>query len=156
MQISVARSAVYAHHDPRKLEMQPGHIWMDQGIHTFSMLLAPHKGSWKENGTVRLAEELVERPVVIYQGIHGGTLPKSGSFLSVDASNVVVPAIKLAEMNDNLIIRCVETSGLETTATLDLRFIGRKWKGNFLPNEIKTLRINRNSEEITEVNLLEE
>lgn len=156
MRISVARAAVYAHHNPRKLEMQPEHIWMDQGIHTFRMLLAPHNKSWKENGTVRMAEELVERPVVIYQGIHGGTLPKSGSFLSVDAPNIVMPAIKLAENNDDLVVRCVETSGLQTAATMKLNFINREWKAIFQPNEIKTLRINRNFGEITEVNLLEE
>jgi alpha-mannosidase len=103
-----------------------------------------------------MAEELVERPVVIYQGIHGGTLPKSGSFLSVDAPNIVVPAIKLAENNDDLVVRCLETSGLETTATLNLGFAGKSWKGTFLPNEIKTLRINQSSGKISEVDLLEE
>jgi alpha-mannosidase len=156
MRISVARSAVYAHHNPRKLDMQQEHIWMDQGRHTFKMLLVPHKGTWKESGIVRLAEEFVAPAVVIYQGIHGGNLPKSGSFLSVDAANIVVTAVKLAETNDDLIVRCVETSGQETTATMDLRFTDRKWKGNFHPNEIKTLRINKISGEVKEVDLLEE
>ena len=42
LRISVARSAVYAHHNPRVLDMNAEHLWMDQGIQTFRMLLVPH------------------------------------------------------------------------------------------------------------------
>ena len=83
-------------------------------------------------------------------------LPKSASFLSVDKPNIIVSAIKEAEDNDDVIIRCVETSGIPTTAAIDLRFAGRRWKGSFRSCEIKTLRVNRGTGRITEVNLLEE
>ena len=83
-------------------------------------------------------------------------MPKSGSFLSADAENIIVSSVKLAEEGDDLILRCVETSGLETIATIDLRFAGHKWKGSFRQYEIKTLRMNRATKEIREVNLLEE
>jgi alpha-mannosidase len=136
--------------------MGSDHIWMDQGIQTFRMTLVPHRGSWKENNIARIAEEFMVPPVVIYQGIHGGNLPGSGSFLAVDAGNIVIPAIKLAEDGSDLIFRCVETSGRASEATLALRFAGRSWKGSFRPYEIKTLRMNRESGEIHEVNLLEE
>jgi len=156
MRISVARAAVYAHHRPKKLDPNNAYHWMDQGIHTFRMLLVPHTGSWKENQVVRLAEELVEQPVIIYQGIHGGELPKSNSFLAVDQPNIIVSAIKQAEDNNDVVIRCVETSGVPTTASLDLRFAGKKWKSSFRPMEIKTLRMNTGSGRITETNVLEE
>jgi len=156
LRISVARSAVYAHHDPKVLDMKAEHIWMDQGIQTFRMLLIPHKGTWKDCNVVRSAEEFMSPPVLIYQGIHGGNLPKSGSFLAIDAQNIIVSSVKLAENGDDLIFRCVETRGLASETTLDLRFANRKWKGNFRPYEIKTLRMNRKSGEIREVNLLEE
>ena len=93
---------------------------------------------------------------IIYQGIHGGSLPKSGSFLAVDVQNVIVSAIKQSENGEDIIVRCVETSGLQTSATLDLKFAKRKWTGNFRPCEIKTLRINQSKGTIKEVNLLEE
>ena len=117
MRISVARSAVYAHHNPRVLDMNAEHLWMDQGIQTFRMLLIPHADTWKMNNIARIAEEFIAPPVVIYQGIHGGKMPKSGSLLIVSPQNIIVSAIKQSEEGEDLIIRCVETSGLETRAT---------------------------------------
>ena len=35
MRISVVRSAPFAHHIPKVLDMNSEHIWMDQGIQTF-------------------------------------------------------------------------------------------------------------------------
>ena len=156
LRLTVARSAVYAHHNPKVLDMKAEHIWMDQGIQTFNMILVPHKGDWKNNSTVRTAEELLAPPVAIYQGIHGGKLPKSNSFLSADAKNVMVSSVKLAEINDDLVLRCVETEGLSSDATIDLTVAGEKWQGKFRPYEIKTLRLNRKSGQVKEVNLLEE
>ncbi|HBE42794.1 MAG TPA: alpha-mannosidase [Bacteroidales bacterium] len=156
LRISVARAAVYGHHDPKVLDMNAEHIWMDQGIQTFRMLMIPHTGGWKNNNIGRSAEEFIAQPVSIYQGIHNGKQPKSGSFLATDTSNIIVAAIKLAENNDDIILRCVETEGLDSPANLDLKFAGKKWLGKFRPYEIKTLRVNRKSGQIREVNLLEE
>jgi alpha-mannosidase len=156
MRISVARSAVYAHHDPWKLDMEEEYIWMDQGIQTFKMVLIPHRGGWKDSTVVRCAEELTSPPVFIYQGIHPGKMPKSGSFLSVDNPNVIVTVVKQAENNDDLIIRCVETAGEDTKATINLDFADRSWNGNFRGCGIKTLRLDRDTGSINEVNILEE
>jgi alpha-mannosidase len=120
------------------------------------MLLVPHKDTWKESNITRIAEEFVAPSVLIYQGIHGGKMPKAGSFLAVDAQNVIISAIKKSENGDDIIIRCLETSGLQTSATVDFLFAHRKWTGNFRPCEIKTLRMNQNTSDIKEVNLLEE
>jgi alpha-mannosidase len=154
MRISVARSAVFAHHNPRVLDMNAEHLWMDQGIQTFRMLLVPHTGTWVENNIPGIAEEFMTPAVSIYQGIHGGNLPKSGSFLSSDKPNIIVSAVKLAEDNEDVIIRCVETFGMKTSAKLDLAFAGKSWSGEFGPSEIKTLRFSKGK--ISEVNLLEE
>jgi alpha-mannosidase len=82
-------------------------------------------------------------------------MPKSGSFLAINSNNVIVSAIKSSEIGEDLIIRCVETLGLSSETTIDLRFINRKWTGSFKPYEIKSLRID-NSGNSKEVNLLEE
>jgi len=159
MRITVTRSAPYAHHGPRKLsDMDPDGkcIWQDQGIQTFRLLLTPHKGSWQDVNAPRIAEEFIAPPVAIYQGIHGGTMPKSGSFLSIDRPNVIVTAVKQSEEGNDIILRCVETLGLSTAAALDLRFVNRMWTGNFRAFEIKTLRVNQTTGDIKEVNLLEE
>lgn len=156
MRISVARSAVYAHHNPRVLDLQAEHLWMDQGIQTFKMLLAPHKGTWKETAIQRTAEEFIAPPLSIYQGIHGGTMPKSGSFLSTDSPNVIITAVKQAEFSKDIIVRCVEMTGSPVTASIDLVFAGKKQDVQFKTNEIKTLRINNKTGQVTEVSLLEE
>jgi alpha-mannosidase len=136
--------------------MNAEHYWMDQGIQTFRMKLVPHTGTWKENDIARITEEFIAPAVSIYQGIHGGKLPKSGSFLSVNKAEVIVTSIKHAENSDDIIIRMVETSGSPVTAALDLKFVNLTWSGNFGPCEIKTIRLNLKSKKITETNLLEE
>ena len=156
MRISVARSAVYAHHNPKVLDLKNEYYWMDQGIQTFRMMVVPHRGSWQAGNIVRIAEEFSAPSLVIYQGIHGGSLPKSNTLLSVDAPNIVVTSVKNAESNDDLVVRCVELEGKTTAATLNFGFNNRKWSGNFSPCEIKTLRVNRKSGTVNEVNLLEE
>lgn len=156
MRISVIRSAVYAHHNPRILDMKSEHIWQDQGLHTFRIMLVPHSETWQKNNIVRRAEEFLSPAIVIYQGIHAGSFPKAGSFLSVDNDSIIVSAIKQSEEGDDLIIRCIESSGIETSATVDFSFINRKWTGNFKPCEIKSLRLNCKTRDIKEVNLLEE
>ena len=156
LRVSVVRSPAYAHHDPKKLNLDMEQLWMDQGIQTFGMMLAPHADTWKENNTVRIAEEFTARPVIIYQGIHPGSLPKSGSFLTVDTQNITIPSVKKSEEGDDIIVRCIETTAKPCTASIDMPFAGCKWTGDFRANEIKTLRINLNTKNIKEVNLLEE
>jgi alpha-mannosidase len=154
MRISITRGAVYAQHRPAKLKPSGEYIWQDQGIQTFRLWLVPHTGTWQSAGIVRLAEEYTAPVPVLYQGIHGGSGPQSGSFLSVDADNVVVTALKKAEEGEDLILRCYETDGHPTTATLNLGFANRQWTGKFRPLEIKSLRISEGGA-IREVNLLE-
>jgi len=153
MRVSIVRGAVYA--QGGRLKPNGEYIWQDQGIQTFRMWLVPHTGTWQAAGIVRLAEEFTAPVPVLYQGIHPGSKPQSGSFLSVDAGNVVVTALKKAEEGDDLILRCYETDGRATTATLDLGFVHQRWTGHFRPLEIKTLRIPLEGGEIREVNLLE-
>ncbi len=156
MRISIVRSPVFAHHRPLVLDETKEYVWMDQGIQTFRMLLVPHKNSWRESNIVKLADEFIAPLIPIYQGIHGGTMPKSGSLISTDSENVVISALKLSEEGEDLIIRCVETLGLSTESSVNLHFINSKWKGNFKPYEIKTLGVDKNNGSVKELNLLED
>ena len=159
MRITVTRSAPYAHHGPGTLaNMDPDNkcYWQDQGIQTMRLLLTPHKGSWQDINAPRIAEEFIAPPVVIYQGIHNGKMSKSGSFMSVDAPNVIVAALKVSETGNDGIIRLVETMGKDTAVTLRLPSVDFQWRGNIKAFEIKTLRINQQSGDIKIVNLLEE
>lgn len=64
--------------------------------------------------------------------------------------------MKQAEDGDDTIVRCFEATGRQTKANIDLAFAHAHWSGNFHPFEIKTLRINRKTNAVTEVNLLEQ
>jgi alpha-mannosidase len=156
LRISIVRSAPFAHHVPKVLDMNSEHIWMDQGIQTFRMLLVPHADSWQNAGIPRLAEEFITPSLVIYQGIHRGTMAKSGSFLSVNARNLVISAVKQSEKSEDIIIRIVETSGERVLATVNLSFADKSWTGDFTPYEIKTLKYFRKSGDFKVVTLLEE
>ena len=156
MRISVVRSSPYAHHMPKILDMNKEHIWMDQGIQTFRMQLVPHTGTWQNTNIPRLAEEFISPSLIIYQGIHRGTLPKSDSYLSVNSGNVIVSAVKQSENGENIILRCIETFGQQVSASVSLPFANKRWTGDFRPYEIKTLKYFRNSGDIKVVGLLEE
>jgi len=156
MRVSIARAAVYANHEPRQLMPGVDYTWMDQGIQTFRMQLIPHTGTWQQANVTRAAEVLVTETPVIYQGIHPGTRKGADSFLSVDAPDIVVEAVKQAEDGDDLIVRSYETNGQETHATLTLPFAHTRWTGAYHPFEIKTLRIDRRTGKVKEVNALEE
>jgi alpha-mannosidase len=156
LRVSITRGAVYAQHEPAKLEPDGEYLWQDQGEQTFRMLLVPHRGSWQDAGVVWRAEEFTAPIPVVYQGIHPGRRPQSASFLSVDAPDVVISAVKKAEDGDDFIVRCYETGGRPATAKVDLGFVNRHWEGTFRPLEIKTLCVPRTGGEIREVNLLEQ
>jgi alpha-mannosidase len=98
----------------------------------------------------------VAPPLVLYQGIHRGNMPQANSFLSVDAPDVDVSSIKLAEEGGSVIVRMYETDGVETAAKLDMHFANVRWQGRLHPFEIKTLRVDPNSKKVEEVNLLEQ
>ena len=159
MRITVTRSAPYAHHGPGKLaNMDPENkaYWQDQGIQTMRLLLTPHRGSWQDINAPRIAEEFIAPPVVIYQGIHGGSRSKSGSFMSVDAPNVIVSAIKVSETGNDGIMRLVETMGRETTVTLQFPSASFQRSEQLKAFEIKTLRVSQQSGNFSVVNILEE
>ncbi|MDR2040714.1 MAG: twin-arginine translocation signal domain-containing protein [Tannerella sp.] len=159
LRITVARSAPYAHHGPRPLsELAPDAevLWMDQGIQTLRLLLVPHKDGWQEVNVPRIAEEFMAPPAVSYQGIHRGTMSKSASYLVVDTPNVTVSSIKQSETGSDIIIRLVETLGKAAAAVLRFPSANLSWRGSIKPFEIKTLRVNPQTGDIREVNLLEE
>jgi len=155
LQVSIVRSPPFALHRKPEAKVSYEH-WMDQGEQRFRLWVVPHEGDWKQANLARLAEEFTAPAPTILQGIHRGERPQSGSFLRVDADNIVIPAIKQAEDNDDLIVRCRETQGRPTKATVTLSFADKSWTGDFGPYEIKTLRFNRQSGQFSVVNLLEE
>lgn len=154
--VTVLRSPIYAHHDPRKPVEDERYAFHDQGRQTFSCRLMPHPGGWAEGDVPRLAAELDQPPTALMESAHAGPLPQCASFLSTDVGNVVLSALKEAEDGGAAILRCHETTGAATPATIRLPLWGRTIEREFGPWEIVTFRIPDDPEApVREVNLLE-
>lgn len=154
--MTILRSPIYAHHDPMVPDPGRSYTYMDQGVHKFSYTLFAHKGSWDEAGTVRRAAELNQPPTALVTTVHPGSLPHSNSFASVEPENLIISALKQAEDNDDVILRCYETSGVATSGVIHLPFMERQIKAGFGPYEIKTFRIPRDTSlPVVETDLLE-
>ena len=152
--LTVLRSPVYAHHIPTQPQPDRDYSYIDQGMQTFTYSLLPHAGSWKTAGTVRRAAELNQRPIALLGTYHDGSLPQSRATVEVTPENIVVGAVKLAEDNDDLIVRCYESSRVATEA--ELRVGERVIPLSFGACEIKTIRVPRDdSQPVMETNLLE-
>ncbi len=156
MSITVLRSPIYAHHDPYVPTPEGRYTYMDQGVQKFTYTLLPHEGGWEQGLTVKRAAELNQKPIALLETYHEGPLPQTDSFLSVDKENVIVSVVKLAEDNDDLIVRAYETNRVQTTATITLPKWNRVIEAKFAPCEIKTFRVPADaSKPVVETNLLE-
>lgn len=156
MSLTVLRSPIYAHHDPAEPHPDKYYSFIDQGIQEFKYSILPHEGSWEDAGTVKRALELNQPPVSIIETYHQGELPQADSFLEVDSDNVIVSALKKAEDNDDMILRCYETDRVATEVKIFLPKWGRVIKTKLDPSEIKTFRIPKDKEKpVQETNLLE-
>jgi alpha-mannosidase len=155
--LTVLRSPIYAHHIPVEPDPEEEYAFIDQGDQKFKYTIYPHPGSWENASVCRKAAELNQPPVVIIGTYHPeGTLPLSGSFLSVEKDNINPTVLKKSEDNDDLILRCVEVNGEAVETAICFPFWNRAFKAKFSPYEIKTFRIHKDPEkEIEETDLLE-
>jgi alpha-mannosidase len=90
----------------------------DMGHHEFTYSIYPHRGTWREAGTVRRGYELNTPLLAIVTQAHTGALPPAHSFVSIEPGNVIVTAIKKAEDDDGLIIRFYESAGRDQQVSL--------------------------------------
>lgn len=152
--LTVLRSPIYAHHIPAQPQPDRDYSYIDQGMQRFTYALLPHAGSWETAGTVRRAAELNQPPIALLGTFHAGPLPQSRAVIEASPQNIVVGAVKLAEDNDDLIVRCYESSRAATDA--EIRVGERVMAVRFGASEIKTLRVPRDdAQPVMETNLLE-
>ena len=83
----------------------------DQGHHHFSYSLYAHSGDWKKALTVERGYEFNYKLKAFQVQPHTGTMPPEHSYLSVDAPNLVLTAMKKTEDGDGLLLRFYEWAG---------------------------------------------
>ncbi len=156
MRLTVLRSPIAAHHDPRVPEPEGHFVWLDQGQQSLRYALLPHAGSWRESEATRRAAELCAPPHVVLETFHPGPLPQAQSFVSIDEGSVALGALKRAEDGHATILRLAETDGATTRAKISLRPWNRTIEADFTPSEIKTFLIpDDENEDVREVDLIE-
>jgi alpha-mannosidase len=140
--LTVARSPVYAWHDPAIPEDGFDYDYLDQGVQRFSYWLVPHAGPVALPAAVRAGLEMNQPPVVQLETFHPGTLPPSAGFAAEGGGSVVVTACKQAEDSGEVVVRARETAGLPAVLHLELPMLdGRIVTAEFGPYEIATLLV---------------
>ncbi len=158
--ITAVRSPVYSWHDPRLLDDDGFYSFQDQGVQTFSYTLVPHGGDWRTAGLARRAAELGSRPRAMLESFHDGSLPSTRSFASDGHGQVMITAMKGWEDGStdapDVIVRAVETTGLQAHARLEVAVLGRVIEADFEPYQIRTFRVPRDPDApVAETDLLE-
>jgi alpha-mannosidase len=87
----------------------------DQGEHKFCYSLYPHSGDWIAGKTVARAHEL-NNPVLVFPNIAASSIPV---LIQSSKPNIVIDAIKKAELSSDIIVRMHEAHG--TAAEISLR-----------------------------------
>jgi alpha-mannosidase len=90
----------------------------DQEEHWFTYSLYPHNGNWTEGGTQQQALDLNDPVGVVVCEGHKGELPPVHGFISVDAPNVTLEALKQAEKSHDVVIRLLERYGATRPVTV--------------------------------------
>jgi alpha-mannosidase len=138
--VTAVRSPIYAHHEPAVPKDGVRYSFQDQGLQRFSLVLVPHRGRWSDAGLTRRALELNERPTTLMESFHDGPLPLALSFGSIEPDHLVLGALKVAEDDDDLVARVVETAGRPATAVVRLPGRAEPFTFEIEPYEIRTFR----------------
>ncbi|HYE80914.1 MAG TPA: alpha-mannosidase [Clostridia bacterium] len=112
MRLTLIKSAVYPDPDA------------DQGEHSFTYSLYPHRGSFKDSEVEQEALSLNE-PLRVFGG--KGRIPFN-SLLSVNTGNVLIDAVKKAEDRDAIIVRLHEYKGCRAKLELSSAFDIARWQ----------------------------
>ena len=114
----------------------------DEGHHEFTYSIYPHRGDWREGGTVRAAYELNYPIAARMTKAHRGPLGASASLAAAAPDNIVLHVLKRAEDSVDYILRWYETAGKRTTAVITLpRQPTRIWETDLMENELREIPV---------------
>lgn len=104
--ISILKSALFPNPDA------------DKEHHSFDFAIYPHKGGFREAGTIDRAYALNNPMKCLVKENESGNAPAVYSAVSVDAPNVVIEVVKKAEDEEAAIIRMYEAFNRRTKTTV--------------------------------------
>jgi len=130
LSLTVLRGAIYADHFGKRDEFCE---YMEQGIHRFEYSIFPFESL---SDTEKKAQELNNKPVLVTETFHEGNLGVEYSGINVSKENIIVTAIKKAEDENGIVIRCYEAENKDTDVKINL--FGTEFSAHFGHSEVKT------------------
>ncbi len=142
--LTLARSPLYAWHDPAPVATDPELPHLDIGTHRFRVRLVPFLPDADRPASTAVTEAaatLVDPLTVAREGAHPGTLPGNASFASVTGGSAALTVLKAPEdpAVPASVVRVFETSGAPTSAAL--RLGGRHLRVDLRAHQLVTLLV---------------
>ena len=97
----------------------------DQGHHSFTYSLYPHKDGFKQGKTIEEAY-LLNRPMEVLPVGGNGKLPSEYSLVSSDMENIVIETVKKAENGNGIVIRLYDAWNKKSKPMIKLGFSAKK------------------------------
>lgn len=155
LRLTCLRNVIFADHYSSR--PKANFNFTDEGLQRFVYGIYLHEGEAETSDASKQAHLLNNLPniAVVAEGYHKGLLPQKKGFMSVNAENVVVTAVKLCEDNSGeLIIRLNETKGRNSRCMLMSELFDNGFWFDIGKNEIKTFRVGKDGK-VFEVSFLE-
>ncbi len=119
----------------------------DQGEHWMTYSLLPHAGDWHDE-VIPAAYDLND-PLILRRVSGGGTGTALGSLVAVDAPNVVIETVKLAEDGNGVIVRFYEDQRSRGSVTVSAGFpVSQAFHCNLLEENEEQLAVQGNQVQI--------
>lgn len=114
----------------------------DREVHEFTYSLYPHRGDWKDAGTVLEAYSLNCPLVARVEPPHTGILPKEFSIIRLNRENVIIEVVKQAEDSEDIILRLYECYNRRTQVKADFyKKLHEVWECDLMENELNQVEV---------------
>lgn len=140
--LTVLRSPIWTHHEPHVPAPDAEIRYMDQGEQTFTHVLVPHAGGWKDAGIPKRALALNQPAIPLFESFHEGPLSQTACGFTCNAPGVLADVIKPAEEGDGWVLRAYESCGAPVAdCRMTLPFLDREIRCKFGTQQIRTFLI---------------
>lgn len=117
----------------------------DKGHHSFTYSIYPHKGNFKEGGTVLEAYKLNQKLICEDIPAQSGALEDKKSMVSCDCENVIIETIKMAEDGSGVIVRMYDAYNRKSAPKLRCDFdVKKAYICDMLENNEKEIEVCEN------------
>ncbi len=141
--LTVLRSPIYGDLRIGQLDETADYDILGRGITEGGLRVSFAGNPWQT------ADSFCNSPVVIVESNHGGDLPETGSYLSIQSEGIQLMALKQCEDDESTILRLAETLG--EARTVSFTFCGHAYTTHVSSFEIQTLKLENGMARVTDM-----